>query len=84
MGRKRRYDQKMNKYHGGKWRLGEPPNFSGQHLMHNKRLLNEIVDRAKISQKDTVLELGAGKGALTRCVKYSLLYYNTHYENAFK
>ncbi|MEK4301490.1 23S ribosomal RNA methyltransferase Erm [Oceanobacillus sp. FSL W8-0428] len=41
------------------------PNFSGQHLIHNKKLLHEIVDRANISKKDTVLELGAGKGALT-------------------
>ncbi len=41
------------------------PNFSGQHLMHNKRLLYEIVDRAKISTHDLVLDLGAGKGALT-------------------
>lgn len=41
------------------------PNFLGQHLMHNKKLLHEIVDRANISKKDTVVELGAGKGALT-------------------
>ncbi|MGR3205474.1 23S ribosomal RNA methyltransferase Erm [Bacillus glycinifermentans] len=41
------------------------PNFSGQHLMHNKKLIHEIADRANITKKDTVLELGAGKGALT-------------------
>jgi len=41
------------------------PNFSGQHLMHNKRLLHEIVNQAKISSGDLVLDLGAGKGALT-------------------
>ncbi len=33
--------------------------------MNNKKLLNEIIDRANINSSDTVLELGAGKGALT-------------------
>lgn len=33
--------------------------------MHNKKLLYEIVDRAEVGGEDTVLELGAGKGALT-------------------
>lgn len=41
------------------------PNFLGQHLMHNKRLLKEMVDSAKIGKQDIVLELGAGKGDLT-------------------
>lgn len=41
------------------------PNFSGQHLMHNKRQIHEIVGHAKISLDDLVLDLGAGKGALT-------------------
>ncbi|MBO0992960.1 23S ribosomal RNA methyltransferase Erm [Bacillus sp. SD088] len=53
------------KFSGEKLSRGKPPNFSGQHLMHNKRLINEIVDKANVSQKDVVLELGAGKGALT-------------------
>ncbi|RWR04946.1 23S ribosomal RNA methyltransferase Erm [Siminovitchia fortis] len=57
--------KKTHKYSNKKLSRGEPPNFSGQHLMHNKRLLHEIVDRAKICKEDTVLELGAGKGALT-------------------
>lgn len=57
--------KKMNKYNGKKLSRGEPPNFSGQHFMHNKRLLKEIVDKADVSVRDTVLELGAGKGALT-------------------
>ncbi|MEI3612728.1 23S ribosomal RNA methyltransferase Erm [Pseudogracilibacillus sp. SO30301A] len=39
--------------------------FSGQHLMHNKKLIQEIVDQAKISTHDLVIDLGAGKGALT-------------------
>ncbi|CAH0120217.1 rRNA adenine N-6-methyltransferase [Paenibacillus sp. CECT 9249] len=57
--------KKIHKYSGKKLSRGEPPNFSGQHLMHNKKLIHEIVDRANISIEDTVLELGAGKGALT-------------------
>ncbi|MDE1455669.1 rRNA adenine N-6-methyltransferase family protein, partial [Bacillus paralicheniformis] len=57
--------KKNHKYRGKKLNRGEYPNFSGQHLMHNKKLIEEIVDRANISIDDTVLELGAGKGALT-------------------
>ena len=33
--------------------------------MHNKKLIAEIVNQANITREDTVLELGAGKGALT-------------------
>src|SRR5690625_7440124 len=44
---------------------GKTKNFSGQHLMHNKRLICEIIDQAKIDKHDLVLDLGAGKGALT-------------------
>lgn len=44
---------------------GELPNFPGQHFMHNKRLINEIVDLGKVNKQDLVLDLGAGKGALT-------------------
>ncbi|MFZ5969339.1 MAG: 23S ribosomal RNA methyltransferase Erm [Bacillota bacterium] len=46
-----------------KWRSG--PNFSGQHLMHNKEIIKEIIKQAQIKSKDTVIDLGAGKGALT-------------------
>ncbi|MCJ8008616.1 23S ribosomal RNA methyltransferase Erm [Lederbergia wuyishanensis] len=57
--------KRTHRYSNKKLSRGEPPNFSGQHLMHNKKLLHEIVDRANISKKDTALELGAGKGTLT-------------------
>lgn len=53
------------KYRSNKIVRDKPPNYLGQHLMHNKKLLNEIVDQAQIDENDTVLELGAGKGALT-------------------
>lgn len=48
-----------------KHRRSEPPNFLGQHLMHNKKLINEIVEIANVTRHDLVLEFGAGKGALT-------------------
>lgn len=57
--------KKIHKHSQIKLSRGEPPNFSGQHLMHNKKLLRDMVNLAKISSEDTVLELGAGKGALT-------------------
>lgn len=42
-----------------------PPNFSGQHFIHNRKLIQEIVNHAKIKKDDIVFDLGAGKGALT-------------------
>lgn len=57
--------KKFHKHSGKKLSRGEPQNFSGQHLMHNKKLINEIVDQAEVSTHDLVLDLGAGKGALT-------------------
>ena len=36
----------FHKYSNKKLSRGEPPNFSGQHLMHGQKLLHEIADRA--------------------------------------
>lgn len=44
---------------------GEPRNFSGKHLIHNKKILTDMVKTAKLSNKHLVVELGAGKGAIT-------------------
>ncbi|GIN73753.1 hypothetical protein J14TS2_42280 [Bacillus sp. J14TS2] len=44
---------------------GEPPNFLGQHLLHNKGIIKDIVKRAAIQQDETVIDIGAGKGAIT-------------------
>jgi 23S rRNA (adenine-N6)-dimethyltransferase len=41
------------------------PNFSGQHLLNNKEVIKDIINIARISKGDLVLELGAGKGAIT-------------------
>ncbi|MFD1428371.1 23S ribosomal RNA methyltransferase Erm [Kroppenstedtia sanguinis] len=40
-------------------------NFPGQHLMHNKGLIQELVKRSKVNRQDLVLEIGAGTGNLT-------------------
>lgn len=81
--------KKIHKYSEKKLRHGEPPNFSGQHLMHNKKLLYEMIDRANVSSKDTVLELGAGKGALTtklsqRAKKVLAVEYDTKFVDILK
>ncbi|GIP63272.1 ribosomal RNA small subunit methyltransferase A [Virgibacillus pantothenticus] len=57
--------KKMHKYSGKKLSRGEPPNYLGQHLLHKKQVLYEMIKKASVSKQDTVLELGAGKGALT-------------------
>ncbi|MCF7619305.1 23S ribosomal RNA methyltransferase Erm [Bacillus sonorensis] len=57
--------KRRKKYQNRKFTAANPPNFSGQHLIHNKGLLKDIVNIAHISESDLVLELGAGKGAIT-------------------
>lgn len=49
----------------GKRSCGDSPHFFGQHLLHHKKTIQEIVAAAKVGRQDTVLDLGAGKGALT-------------------
>ncbi|WP_440898147.1 23S ribosomal RNA methyltransferase Erm [Amphibacillus sp. Q70] len=44
---------------------GEPPNFLDQHLLHNKGIIKDIVKRADLQQDETVIDIGAGKGAIT-------------------
>jgi 23S rRNA (adenine-N6)-dimethyltransferase len=57
--------RKQNKGHRKIRKCIEGPNFSGQHLLHNKKIVEDVIKRAKITKKDTVMEIGAGKGALT-------------------
>jgi len=57
--------KRMKKYQHTKSPTRNFPNFSGQHLLHNKGLIKNIVKIAHISESDLVLELGAGKGAIT-------------------
>lgn len=57
--------KRVKKYQHTKSPNGNFPNLSGQHLLHNKGLIKDIVNIAHISESDLVLELGAGKGAIT-------------------
>lgn len=38
----------------------------GQHFLSNPKILDEMVEHAELSRSDVVLEVGAGKGELTR------------------
>ena len=40
----------------------------GQHFLHEKRYLSQIVELSDITPGEDVLEIGAGEGALTRCL----------------
>lgn len=42
-----------------------PVRFTGQHFTINNQLIKDIIHHAKINQQDTVIDIGAGKGALT-------------------
>lgn len=55
----------MTKNKRRKIKRSNQPNYLGQHLLHNKKVLTEIVKLAEIRKDEIVLELGAGKGALT-------------------
>lgn len=43
----------------------QKPNFSGQHLLHNPKIIQEIIDQAKLSIHECAIDIGAGKGVLT-------------------
>jgi len=41
------------------------PAYLGQHFLYQPKYLNQIIESANLSQKDLVLEIGAGTGSLT-------------------
>lgn len=45
--------------------MPHPKKSLGQHWLKDRGILNEIVDAAKLSKSDTVLEIGPGLGTLT-------------------
>lgn len=53
-----------------KSRRNVPPNFLGQHLLHHRKTIDEIVRIANVNTQDIVLDLGAGKGALTNLLSH--------------
>jgi 16S rRNA (adenine1518-N6/adenine1519-N6)-dimethyltransferase len=42
--------------------------FLGQHFLQDRRILKKIIAAARLSQKDVVLEIGAGRGILTEAL----------------
>jgi 16S rRNA (adenine1518-N6/adenine1519-N6)-dimethyltransferase len=56
-----------------------------QHLLKDRNLLNKLVRLAGISPEDTVVEIGAGRGDLTRCiVSHALFVYAIELDKQFK
>ena len=49
----------------------KPSKKSGQSFLKNDRIAKEIVDAAKLSSEDTVLEIGGGLGILTKWIARS-------------
>lgn len=56
MPKNKRHDRKYTK---------TTANFSAQHRLINKRLIEDLIDLAKIGPGDTALDIGAGTGAIT-------------------
>ncbi len=50
-----------------------PVRFTGQHFTIDKVLIKDAIRQANISNQDTVLDIGAGKGFLTVQKEYLLL-----------
>lgn len=46
-----------------------PKKSLGQHFLHDENIARKIVEHARIAAEDVVLEIGPGKGALTRLVR---------------
>ncbi len=43
-------------------------NYLGQHFLKSKRIVDVIVNAAEITQEDTILEIGPGRGILTEAL----------------
>lgn len=54
---------KNKKNRGAKF--AQSPNFSSQHLLIHKPLIQEMIRLAHINSNDTVMDIGAGTGAIT-------------------
>ena len=54
----------------------------GQNFLTDKNLLSDIVEKAGVTSEDTVVEIGAGKGALTEVLsKYAKKVYSFEIDN---
>ena len=47
-------------------RSSRPRKSLGQHFLHDSRVVQRIVDAAELNADDTLIEIGPGRGALTR------------------
>lgn len=57
--------RKQDKRHRKVRKCIHGPHSLGQHLLHSKKLVRELIRNFGIGSRDTVLDIGAGKGALT-------------------
>lgn len=57
--------RKQDKRHRKARKCIAGPNFSAQHLLHNRRTIEELIRMPQLQANETVLEIGAGKGAIT-------------------
>jgi len=45
-----------------------PTTWHIQNFLHHRRLVERLIDMARLSERDTVLDLGAGRGVITNCL----------------
>jgi 23S rRNA (adenine-N6)-dimethyltransferase len=57
--------KRQNKGHQRIRKYKQVPNFLGQHFLHNKGIIYQLIEKADLTSTDTVLDIGAGNGALT-------------------
>ncbi|OXS52468.1 hypothetical protein B1A99_33955 [Cohnella sp. CIP 111063] len=57
--------RRHNKKHRTIRKCKSGPNFTGQHLLHNPKTIQRLIEAASLQPTDTVLEIGAGRGVLT-------------------
>lgn len=46
----------------------KPKKSLGQNFLQDEKVLKKIIETAELSKEDNVLEIGSGRGALTRCL----------------
>ncbi|MFM9281239.1 23S ribosomal RNA methyltransferase Erm [Paenibacillus jiagnxiensis] len=57
--------QKQQQRKAGMQSIAERPAARGQHLLHHQPVIHEMIKLAEITAADVVLDLGAGRGAIT-------------------
>lgn len=57
--------RKRGKPHRPRVEPNGKPNFSGQHFLHDSHIVEDVINAAMITSTDTVLDIGAGRGAIS-------------------